>query len=62
MIRSPLSLADKGAVEKYDIDSFTTFHLQCIDFVSNIVCIICIVLTITLSVTIKIKTCLLGKL
>ena len=39
-----------------------TFHLRCFDFMSNTVCIICIILIITLSVKIKIKICLLGQL
>ena len=42
-------------------DSVATFHLQCFDFISNIVWIR-IILIITVSVEIKIKICLLGQL
>ena len=44
------------------VDNFKTFHLQYFDFMSNTVCIICIILIITLSVKIKIEICLLGQL
>ena len=36
-------------------DSFTMFYLQCFDFMSNTVCIICIMLVITLYVKVNIK-------
>ena len=44
------------------VDSFTTFHLQCFDFMSNTVRIINIILTIMLSVKMKMKICLLRQL
>ena len=42
------------------VDNFKMFYLQWFDFMSNTVCIICILLIITLSVKIKIEISLLG--
>ena len=44
------------------VDNLKTFYLQYFDFMSNTVCVICIVLIITLSGKVKTKICLLGQL
>ena len=40
------------------VGNFKTVHLQCFDFMTNTVCIICIILIKMLSVKFRIKICL----
>ena len=43
------------------VDRFVKLFTVCLDFMSNNVWVICIILIITVSVEIKIKICLLGQ-